>query len=282
MVRLAATALVTMKAAILEDQLNSFDSNPRREALAELAGIANAGEVRLPEPKREVNVHLHTFFSFNANGWSPSRIAWEGRKYGLEVAGIVDFDVLDGMEEFHQAGRAIGLKTLVGLESRVFISELADKVINSPNEPGIAYFMAGDCYKLPRPGSEAAEILSRMRRMAKQRTVEIANRVNDYLGEVRIDFERDVIPLTPSGNATERHLLTAYDARARQVIGGSPGALAGFWSNKLGADAAEMEALIELSPAFHELLRAKLMKYGSVGYVTPTRTLFQASKAPWR
>ena len=191
------------------------------------------------------------------------------------MAGIVDFDVLDGMEEFLWAGRAIGLKTVVGLESRVFISELADKVINSPNEPGISYFMAGGgCYKLPQPGSEAAEILSRMRRMAKQRTAEIANRVNDYLGEVRIDYERDVIPLTPSGNATERHLLMAYDARARHVIGGSPGALAGFWSSKLGTSAAEMEALIDNMPAFHELLRAKLMKYGSVGYVTPDKDSF--------
>ena len=138
-----------MDIAILEDRLSSFDSQERHEALAELARLSEAGEISLPEPKPEVNLHLHTFFSFNANGWSPSRIAWESRKYGLEVAGIVDFDVLDGMEEFLFAGTTLSQKAVVGLESRVIISELSDKVINSPNEPGVSYFIAAGCYKLP-------------------------------------------------------------------------------------------------------------------------------------
>lgn len=97
--------------------------------------------------KEEVNLHFHSFFSFNANGWSPSRIAWESLKYGLEVSGIVDFDVLDGMDEFLEAGKLLGLKTVVGIETRVFIKELEDKVMSSPNEPGIAYFMAAGCFK---------------------------------------------------------------------------------------------------------------------------------------
>ena len=113
-----------------------------------------------------------------------------------------------------------------------------------------------------------------MRDMARQRTVEIVRRVNNYLGDVQLDFDRDVIPLTPSGNATERHLLMAYDSKARQIVGEDEAALAGFWSGKLGASNAELEALIPNTPAFHDLLRAKLMKFGSVGYVTPDKDSF--------
>ena len=34
---------------------------------------------------------------------------------GLEMGGIVDFDVLDGLEEFWQASRLLDLKACVGL-----------------------------------------------------------------------------------------------------------------------------------------------------------------------
>ena len=63
------------------------------------------------------------------------------RKAGLAFAGIVDFDVLDGADEFLAAGRLIGLKTCVSLESRVFVPEFATRVINSPGEPGVSYHM---------------------------------------------------------------------------------------------------------------------------------------------
>jgi hypothetical protein len=44
-------------------------------------------------------LHAHTFFSYNAYGYSPSHFAFLARIRGLAVAGIVDFDMLDGMEE---------------------------------------------------------------------------------------------------------------------------------------------------------------------------------------
>ncbi|HET6457109.1 MAG TPA: hypothetical protein VFI02_22140, partial [Armatimonadota bacterium] len=179
--------------ANLEEQLNSFNASERRAALEELAS-QNA----FPPAKEEVNLHYHTFFSFNANGWSPSRVALEARKYGMEVAGIVDFDVLDGVDEFLAAGDLLGLKTVAGLETRVFIRELADKVISSPNEPGIAYFMAAGCYQRPPAGSEADRILKSMASMARKRNLGLMVRVNAYLGEVQLDYEKDVIPLTPS------------------------------------------------------------------------------------
>jgi len=250
----------------LEEQLNDFSPSIRRDALIQLSQQAARGEIPLPDPRPEVNIHFHSFFSFNSGGWSPSRIAWEARKYGLEVAGIVDFDVLDGMEEFHQAGEILALKTVVGLETRVFVREYADKVITSPNEPGIHYFMAQGCW---RQGSEGT--LQNMRRTVRERNVGVMQRVNDHLRDVVLDYERDVLPLTPSGNATERHLLLAYDRKAREVHGERAPA---FWAGILGLSETKTWALMSDTAEFHEKMRSSLIKFGGVGYVPPASGSF--------
>ena len=94
----------------LEYQLNDLDKTTSDAALCELARWLESGDIAATSLKDEFNLHFHTFFSYNAYGWSPARIAWEAKKYGLSVAGIVDFDVLDGMEEFLCAGETIGIR----------------------------------------------------------------------------------------------------------------------------------------------------------------------------
>jgi len=86
-------------------------------------------------------MHFHSFFSYNAEGWSPSHIAWEAKQAGLYAAGLCDFDVLDGQEEFLHAGELLGLRATVNVETRVFLPEYADKEISSPGEPGVSYIM---------------------------------------------------------------------------------------------------------------------------------------------
>ena len=259
--------------ASLEEQLDSFDPEARCSALAELARRMGSHEASIPPPKPEINLHFHTFFSFNAKGWSPSRIAWEAKKHGLSVAGIVDFDVLDGMDEFLAAGELIGLPTTAAIETRVFISEYMDHVINSPNEPGIAYFMATGCFKAPERRSKAVRILDSMRQMATHRNIEVMECVNRYMDTVQINYEEDVLPLTPSGNATERHMLAAYEAKAREVYQDQDD-LAIFWANVLGISESEGEKLLSDTPSLHEKVRSKLMKFGGVGYVPPSSQTF--------
>ena len=152
----------------LESQLDSFDAAQRRQALTALVALVREGKIRLPKPGTDVNLHSHTFFSYNAYGYSPSKFAWLARKAGLTAAWIVDFDVLDGLEEFLEAGRLLGLKTCVSLESRVFVPEFATRVINSPGEPGIAYHM-GVGFTSARLSGYAAEYLASMRRTAEAR-----------------------------------------------------------------------------------------------------------------
>ena len=201
------------ESAALERQLDDFDPVRRRQALLELWDQAGQGWIVLPAPGSDVNLHAHTFFSFNAYGYSPSTFAWLARKAGLAVAGVVDFDVLDALDEFIDAGRLIGLKTCVSLESRVFVPEFKSRVINSPGEPGIAYHMG---VGFPAPSS--IHSLPRCARAAAQRTRELLGRVNGYLQPVALEFDIDVAPLTPKGNATERHLCDAFERKAARVF----------------------------------------------------------------
>jgi hypothetical protein len=236
----------------LEQQLDSFDAAQRKDALATLWEIAKSGEIALAKRGADVNLHAHTFFSFNAYGYSPSKFAWLAHKRGLAVAGIVDFDVLDGLEEFWAAAELIGLKRCASLESRVFVPEFSTRVINSPGEPGIAYHMG-----VGFPRAVRHPLLSHMRQTADLRNRELVRRVNDFLKPVGLDYDKDVLPLTPNGNATERHICEAYSQKGD----------ASFWRSKVGDCPAD-------PVKFHALIRSKLMKLGGPGYVPPGKDSF--------
>jgi hypothetical protein len=218
-------------------------------------------------------MHCHTFFSYNAYGYSPTRLAWEAHRYGLEAAAVVDFDVLDGVEEFLRAARTVNLKASGGFESRVFIPEYADKEINSPHEPGVFYLSGTGFTGLPEPGTEAAETLKMMSECAQRRNRGKTERINDYLDAVRIDYDKDVLPLTPAGNATERHMLVAYDLKAREVYPGEDDLVA-FWSEKLEEPEDSVRELIGDVVELKKLIRARLMKHGGVGYAPPEEGSF--------
>jgi hypothetical protein len=241
---------------LLEQQLDSFDDAKRRSALEALWRQVEDGLVTLPEPGTSVNLHAHTFFSYNAYGYSPSKFAWLARRAGLAVAGVVDFDVLDALEEFRAAGRLLGLKTCVSLESRVFVPEFATRILNSPGEPGIAYHMGvGFTRAVPHP------FLSIMREGAAQRTRDLMDRVNHYLRPVELQYEKDVAVMTPRRNATERHLCQAIEHRAVEMWPDEKERDA-FWRRKLG-DAPPAGAKLQ------SLIRARTMRRGGVGYVQP-------------
>jgi len=254
----------------LEQKLDSFDSTERKEALSSLCEKVNAGEISLPKPGTDVNLHCHTFFSYNSYGYSPSKFAWLARKRGLAVAGVVDFDVLDALEEFLEAARKLCLKGCGGLETRVFVPEFSDRVMTSPGEPGITYHM-GVGFPRARLEGEQEEFLLSLRKMAQQRNRDLMERVNKHLKPAELDYERDVLVLTPSGNPTERHICLAYARKAREIFGETD-SLAEFWSEKLGVEAESLE--LPEGRGLLNTIRAKTMKRGGVGYVVPDKGQF--------
>jgi len=254
----------------LEQKLDSFDPAERKEALVALCEKVSSGEIEVKPVGTDVNLHCHTFFSYNAYGYSPSKFAWLAKKSGIAVAGIVDFDVLDALDEFEEARRLLGLKGCAGMETRVFVQEVADKVINSPGEPGISYHMGVGFPSSKLEGTQK-EFLLNLRKTAQQRNRELMGRVNAYLDQVTLDYEKDVQVLTPAGNATERHMCAAYARKAREVFGDDK-KVAQFWSEKLGV-AVDVSMLPE-SRELTNAIRAKTMKRGGVGYVQPNRGSF--------
>jgi hypothetical protein len=255
----------------LEVELDNFDIQTRISALKELLKIDNSeqeNEKGLPA----VNLHAHTFYSYNAYGYSPTHFAWLAKKRDLAVAGIIDFDVLDGLNEFVEVTHLLNLKYCVGIESRVFISELADKVINSPGDPGVSYHVGVGMVNA-KPSGWSGEFLKRMQETAKERNEELITKVNAFLSPVEVSMKDDIEILTPSNNITERHICLAYARKAYQLHHSK---FADFWSMKLGIEHSEIDA--PEGAKLLDLIRAKTMKRGGVGYMQPSIDTFPALK----
>ena len=247
----------------LEAQLNDTSLERRRAALDALVDRVHRGEIVWPEPRRAVNLHCHTTFSYNGYGYSPTCFAWKARCEGLRVAGIVDFDVLDAVDEFLAACDVLGLRGCAGIETRVFVPAFETREINSPGEPGVSYHM-GVGFTSGHVRDTA--LLAQLKEIAQERNRGVASRVNAFLDPASVDYERDVVPLTPNGNATERHLCIAYDLKAQRVFLDDD-RRAAFWAEKLGAEPSKIKVLLNDAPALQALIRTKTMKAGGVGYV---------------
>jgi hypothetical protein len=248
----------------LEAALNSFSRRARQAALDELVSLTREGAVKIAPERDVVNMHCHTFFSFNAYGHSPSSLAWLAKRQGFRAVGIVDFDVVDAVDEFLTACERVGIRGSAGVETRVFVPEFAEREINSPGEPGVFYDMGIGFVssQVPAVVSTAQEDLA-ARSAGRNRA--IIERVNAYLDPVSVDYEQDVLPLTPGGNAIERHIVVAYIDAAKQIVQDE----AGFWAEKLRIPREGAEGLLGDLPRLQNAIRAKLMKRGGVGYVQP-------------
>lgn len=254
----------------LEERLDSFDARERADALDALI-VAHAGE--LPPEGGNVNMHSHSFFSYNALGYSPSRIIWEARKAGLYAAGLCDFDVLDGLEEFLEAGRKLALRVTVNLETRAYLKEFGEVDINSPGEPGVTYVMGAGFARMPESGTPADTELAAYRERARRRNIELVERINARLPDIAIDYEKDVLPLSPSGSATERHIVSAY-INASHTAFEHARPTAEFWARILNRSLDETVELMADRPALEGDVRAALVKRGGLGYVAPSPETF--------
>ena len=253
----------------LEETLNDFDPVVRRKALHE---YINSGNIFISGRKDRVNLHMHSFYSYNSQGWSPTRIAWESHKSGFFASGIIDFDVLDGLSEFYEAGDVLQLRTSVGLETRSFFDDLADLEIDSPGEPGVSYIAGAGFTKIPARGTGEFTFLTMLQETARQRNMALIHRINNKLPQIDIDYEKDVLPATPSGNATERHIVAAYIKKAKSVFLHDKRLT--FWSDVLGQSQHEIITLYANQPAFENQVRVKLAMRNGIGYEQPSSTTF--------
>jgi hypothetical protein len=152
----------------------------------------------------------------------------------------------------------------------VYVPQFGSRVINSPGEPGISYHM-GMGFPSANLKPEPKKFQMGLQRTAQQRNIELTQRVNKFLSPVELDYDKDVLPLTPSGNATERHICLAYARKAKAIFQDNT-KLSKFWSEKLGIDASAIE--LPEGREFLNALRNKTMKRGGIGYVQPDKGAF--------
>ena len=261
----------------LHNDLVSFDPAVRKAAVLEFKEKFAATPEAVKPEVLDHNMHCHTFFSFNGYGYSPSYLACWAKMERLFAVGKIEFDVLDGADEFIEAAKLLGLRVACGVESRCVIKEMMDKVINSPGEPGIAYHLGIGFTSANIPAEQAA-FLANMKKAAADRTRGIVMRVNPALSPLELDFDKDVLSLTPEGNATERHVCAAYAAKAAKMFA-TPAALAAFWAEKLKLTVEDAAKLITDTVKLEGTIRSKMMKSGGPGYVKADPASFPTLEA---
>jgi hypothetical protein len=218
-----------------------------------------------------VNMHCHTFFSYNAYGHSPSSLAWLAKKNGYAwPSGIVDFDVLDAVDEFLDACDVAGRARERGHRDARLHPRVRDARDQLTGRAG-RVLPHGHRLHVSKVPYEARPALASMRERAERRNRAMLERVNAHLAPVAVDYEADVLPLTPAGNATERHMLAAYHrCRAERFPGPTPKARGAFWADKLSTQRpTQVAAAIGDYAKFSNLVRGKLMKQGGVGLRQP-------------
>ena len=97
----------------------------------------------------------------------------------------------------------------MNLETRVFVQDYRSVEINSPGEPGVAYIMGSGFGGAPQAGTSKHTGLDGFRRRARERNLVLLDRINEAVPDVRLDYEKDVLPLTPAGMTMERHIVSA-------------------------------------------------------------------------
>jgi len=130
-----------MEILLIEKQLHNPDVQIRREAILSIRRMIGEGTLAPPPPQENCNLHVHTFFSYNAFGHSPSSLAWLARREGIQLMGIIDFDTLEGTEEFLWSCEQLQVRGTVSLETRIYLPEFSDRVITSKGQPGVAYYI---------------------------------------------------------------------------------------------------------------------------------------------
>jgi hypothetical protein len=252
----------------LEQELNSFDAVDRKDALDSLKQLSGEKDREL----RNVNLHFHSFNSYNAENWSPTRIAWEFKKRALYAAGIIDFDVLTGLEEFYLACEVLEVRSCVGMETRAFMNEYASKEIDSPGEPGVSYIAGTGFCRVPEKDSPQALALEKYGQNAEERNLALIRRINVHVPDIALTYG-EVTPLTPSGNATERHIVSAYIEKSYRVFR-EQNALHGYWASLLESDLESTGKLIGERSRFEDVVRSRFAKRGGFGYTQPTSQSF--------
>ena len=245
-----------MDTNVLIENLNHEDVTIRLNALEQLMGKVNSGEIEKPVIGDDVNNHIHTTYSFSP--YSPTKALWMAYNAGLKTAGIMDHDSISGALEFIKAGEIIHMATTIGIECRVDMTStsLNGRKINNPDQNSVAYMAL---HGVPHTKiSEVTQFFKPFVEKRNSRNEKMIVKLNEILGSfgINLDFKNDVVPLSQykyGGSITERHISLAL---SRKLISsyGQGGTLVNFLKNSLKLTiSSKMESnLLDSANPFYE------------------------------
>lgn len=263
------------------EALNSLDTVRRKDALTEAAQSFEEGKIVRPLGTGWINVLARTFFSYSADGFSPSRLAWEAVIRGVSVIGCADRNNLGALGEMLSAGDILKIRTTVSMEAKTLVTGYSDKVLNCPGQPGLLRALGVGFTQVPPLESEHGRLIASLPEYAAERNAAMIEKVNAALSPVTINLAEDVLPLTPAGNATFEHIAQAYSKKATDIFPEKPD-LVVFWADVLGKSPPDVEALLTNVPTFLETIFGKIQQLGAVktetdaAHYPPVTTFFQA------
>lgn len=251
--------------------LDSHIPGRRRQALSDAVSLVAAGHVETRPAGSPPSLWTRTFNSGGA--CSPSRLVWEARRQGLAVIGSCDPETLDTLPELYAAGDALGVRAAVSLETRVFAESNTAWERELFGEQRVLRVMAAGVAGIPAESTETGRRMAFLREQSRRRCKAVVAKINSVLSPVAVNFERDVLPLTPYGNAADAHIAAAFAAQARRVFPAASD-LAGFWAKALGCRYIEASRLLANHDALSRAIDEKLFVRGGSGYYSPDATSY--------
>lgn len=199
--------------------LETLNAPTREERLENLKSVLRTAQFP-PMVPQYINNHIHTTYSFSP--YSPTAAVYAARAEGLCTAGIIDHDSIAGAREFLAAAKLVGMPVTVGMECRVSMDGTAieGKRTNNPDQAGVSYMTI---QSVPHEHIEELNDWFAPYRAARgRRNRKMVENINALLDGIRLDYDRDVLPLTQAadgGGVTERHLMYALAKKMVQKAG---------------------------------------------------------------
>ena len=189
--------------------LEKLNASTREDRLENLREVLKTAEFP-PMVPQYINNHIHTTYSFSP--YSPTAAVYAARMEGLCTAGIIDHDSIAGAREFLAAAELVGMPVTVGMECRVTMAgtALAGRRTNNPDQVGVSYMTI---QSVPHDRIDEVQTFFAPYRQARHvRNRAMVEKINALLPDIRLDYDRDVLPLSEAaegGGVTERHLMYA-------------------------------------------------------------------------
>ncbi|MDD4003103.1 MAG: flippase-like domain-containing protein [Clostridia bacterium] len=204
-------------------KLNSESSSDRLANLTVIKQIEREDRFFVPQP-REYDIKISLKTEYSCMPFKPSYLAYKLHEAGSQIAGIMDHETLAGAKEFFEACNILGIKCLIGVQAKTYISRNKKRNIriNNLNQKDIVNLcMTCIPYESIKKVDEWLKKYRDRRNERNRKMLDSINKKYKYYG-ITLDFEKDILPVSAydeGGTVTEWHLIYALAQKMIERFG---------------------------------------------------------------